>query len=57
MEYSGEYGFAPTTMFWPITHMVAPAQNALGCTDCHEGGRMDWAALGYPGDPLVWGGR
>ena len=24
MEYSGEYGFVPTTMYWPQTHMVAP---------------------------------
>ena len=25
---------------------------------CHGAdGRMDWQALGYPGDPIEWGGR
>jgi hypothetical protein len=38
--------------------MVQPAEEALQCDACHgEGGRMDWAALGYPGDPIEWGGR
>ena len=28
-------------MSWPITHMVAPAENALSCEDCHsKDGRM-----------------
>jgi octaheme c-type cytochrome (tetrathionate reductase family) len=58
LPYSGSYGFAPTEMYWPITHMVAPKEKALGCTDCHgEGGRMDWKALGYAGDPIRTGGR
>jgi len=58
IAYSGSYGFAPTEMYWPITHMVAPKEKALGCTDCHgEGGRMDWKALGYAGDPIRTGGR
>lgn len=58
MPYSGEYDFAPTEMYWMQTHMVQPAENALTCTSCHgEGGRIDWIGLGYPGDPLVWGGR
>jgi octaheme c-type cytochrome (tetrathionate reductase family) len=58
LAYSGSYGFAPTEMYWPITHMVAPKEKALGCTDCHgEGGRLDWQALGYAGDPLTTGGR
>ncbi len=35
MDYSGEYGFTDTLMYWPITHMVAPADQALGCADCH----------------------
>ena len=34
-DYSGEYGFADTQMYWPITHMVAPADEALGCAECH----------------------
>jgi len=58
MKFSGEYGFAPTAMYWQITHMVQPKENALQCADCHgEGTRLDWAALGYPGDPMLWGGR
>lgn len=58
LKYSGKYGFAVTYMYWPSTHMVQPAENALQCNDCHgENGRMDWKALGYPGDPVTWGGR
>jgi len=46
--YSGEYGFIETEMYWPITHMVAPADQALTCQDCHsENGRLDYRALGY----------
>lgn len=49
LPYSGEYGFIKTEMYWPITHMVAPAEDALQCQDCHtaENGRLDFAALGY----------
>ena len=58
LAYSGQYGFAETYMYWPTTHMVQPAQNALQCESCHgESGRLDWEALGYPGDPVEWGGR
>jgi octaheme c-type cytochrome (tetrathionate reductase family) len=58
LDYSGQYGFTETNMYWPTTHMVQPAENALQCTDCHSpNGRIDWQALGYPGDPMVWGGR
>ena len=58
LKYSGEYGFAETWMYWPTTHLVQPAANALQCTDCHSPeGRLDWQALGYPGDPMEWGGR
>lgn len=58
LPYSGEYDFAPTEMYWNLTHMVAPADNAVQCTECHgETGRMDWEALGYDGDPMIWGGR
>ena len=53
-EYSGEYGFAPTEMSWPLSHMVAPKKDALACQDCHgEQGRLDWKDLGYEGDPLL----
>ena len=58
LQYSGQYGFTETYMYWPTTHMVQPATNALNCEACHgENGRMDWSALGYPGDPIEWGGR
>ncbi len=48
-EYSGEYDFIETRMYWPITHMVAPADEALTCQGCHveEGGHLDFLALGY----------
>lgn len=58
LAYSGEYGFAETIMYWTVSHMVAPSDQALQCGDCHSPeGRLDWQALGYPGDPLEWGGR
>jgi octaheme c-type cytochrome (tetrathionate reductase family) len=58
LPYSGSYGFAPTEMYWPLSHMVVPADQALQCTACHgENSRMDWEALGYYGDPMIWGGR
>jgi hypothetical protein len=45
-------------MSWPQNHMVQRKEDALGCTDCHgPAGRMDWAALGYPGDPAEQGDR
>jgi len=53
-EFSGEYGFADTIMYWRINHMVAPADEALACPACHSkrNGRLDWEALGYEaGDP------
>lgn len=58
LPYSGQYGFAETWMYWPSTHMVQPKENALQCIACHSPqGRLDWSALGYPGDPMQWGGR
>jgi hypothetical protein len=58
VAYSGKVGFARTEMYWPLAHMVAPKEKALGCTDCHGArGRLDWKALGYAGDPMQTGGR
>jgi octaheme c-type cytochrome (tetrathionate reductase family) len=58
MDYSGEFGFAATSMYWPQTHMVAPKEQALQCKACHcERGCIDWEAIGSPGDPLKWGSR
>jgi octaheme c-type cytochrome (tetrathionate reductase family) len=53
-EYSGQYGFVDTHMYWPTTHMVAPADQALDCVDCHASdGRMEnLAGIFMPGtDP------
>lgn len=53
-DYSGEYGFVDTHMYWPITHMVAPAADAVGCAECHaeEGRMVGLAGVYLPGsDP------
>jgi len=34
--FSGKVDFIQTEMFWPITHMVAPKENALDCESCHS---------------------
>jgi octaheme c-type cytochrome (tetrathionate reductase family) len=53
LKYSGQYDFAPTAMYWRITHMVAPKEKALNCLNCHgEKSRLNWKQLGYKGDPL-----
>lgn len=36
LEYSGNYGFVKTKMYWPINHMVSKADKALACTECHS---------------------
>ncbi len=36
LEYSGEYEFVDTVMYWGITHEVLPKENALSCANCHE---------------------
>ncbi|MGD2076178.1 MAG: tetrathionate reductase family octaheme c-type cytochrome [Gammaproteobacteria bacterium] len=42
VEYSGEMKFVETEMSWPITHMVAPKEDALSCQQCHkENGRLE----------------
>jgi octaheme c-type cytochrome (tetrathionate reductase family) len=33
--FSGQVDFVSTEMYWPITHMVAPKDKALGCVECH----------------------
>ncbi len=53
LGYSGEYGWARTLMYWPLSHMVSEKGEALQCMDCHgENGRMNWSALGYGRDPM-----
>lgn len=52
LNYSGQFGFAETDMYWQVSHMVVPKAQALKCNDCHsKDGRIDWKALGYAGDP------
>jgi hypothetical protein len=42
LPYSGTYGFLETVSYWPITHMVAPKEQALGCRECHaQDGRLE----------------
>ncbi|MBT3028291.1 MAG: tetrathionate reductase family octaheme c-type cytochrome [Candidatus Thiodiazotropha sp. (ex Ctena orbiculata)] len=42
IPYSGRYDFVETYSFWPITHMVAPSEEALDCVECHSrDGRLD----------------
>lgn len=41
VPYSGKMGFVATEMSWPITHMVAPKEDAVSCVQCHkEEGRL-----------------
>lgn len=35
IPYSGEWGFIETYSYWPITHMVAPKEDAVACGECH----------------------
>ena len=42
MPFSGKVDFIKSEMSWPITHMVAPKDDALACNECHtRGGRLD----------------
>ena len=34
--FSGEFDFIDTTYVFPITHMVAPKDQSLSCTECHS---------------------
>jgi octaheme c-type cytochrome (tetrathionate reductase family) len=41
-RFSGQVSFVGTEMYWPITHMVAPKEQAVACAECHArvGGRL-----------------
>ena len=56
IEYSGTYEWVETFMYMAINHEVAPKEQALSCTDCHNGG-IDFTILGYQGDPWNVGSR
>jgi hypothetical protein len=56
--FSGQVDFIKTDMSWPITHMVAPKEAALGCADCHsrDGRLAKVGGIYIPGrdhDPLI----
>ena len=36
LPFSGEFDFVETTYVFPITHMVAPKDKSLSCTECHS---------------------
>ena len=35
LPFSGEFDFVETAYVFPITHMVAPKENAVACIECH----------------------
>ncbi len=36
VEFSGQFDFIETNGYWPIKHMVAPADQAVECGACHS---------------------
>ena len=55
--YSGQYGFIETYSYWPTTHMVAPKDKALACSECHarEGRLAGLTGFYMPGrDNFKW---
>ena len=36
LPFSEEFDFVETTYVFPITHMVAPKEKSLSCTECHS---------------------
>ena len=42
VQFSGKVDFIETESMWPITHMVAPKDKAVGCAECHtSNGRLE----------------
>lgn len=35
-DYSGNYDFIESEVYWPINHQVAPKEQTLACTECHS---------------------
>lgn len=58
VPFSGQYDFVQTEMLWPITHMVAPSNQAVSCVACHtaSGSRMgSLTGIYVPGrDRVPW---
>jgi len=59
--YTGAFEFVDTEMYLSVNHEVAPKEQAYGmdsaCGDCHLDNQIDWAALGWSGDPAAGGTR
>ncbi|MCK5884496.1 MAG: tetrathionate reductase family octaheme c-type cytochrome [Bacteriovoracaceae bacterium] len=36
LPFSGKFDFVKTNGYWPIKHMVAPEEMAVGCNECHS---------------------
>lgn len=52
LPYSGQFDFVETGFAFPITHMVAPKDNVVNCTECHvrkEGRLANLAGFYIPG--------
>ena len=45
LPFSGEFDFVKTTYVYPTTHMVAPKDNVVACTECHIRGESRMANL------------
>jgi hypothetical protein len=64
LPFSGEFDFVKTTYVYPTTHMVAPKENVVACSECHtrdEGRMANLAGFYMPGrnsagliDTLGW---
>ncbi len=57
LPFSGKLGWVETEYLWPLTHMVAPAKDALACESCHaRDGRLAGLTGFYmPGrDRFAW---
>ena len=53
--FSGNVDFIRTQMIWPITHMVAPKEKTLACSECHSrnGGFAEGRLKDVPGLKVV----
>jgi hypothetical protein len=69
VEFSGQYDFIETNGYWPIKHMVAPADQAVKCSACHSResrlnglndfylvGRDSYTLVEIFGAIAIWGG-
>lgn len=57
LQYSRKLGFVETEYYWPVTHMVAPGEDALACADCHsrDGRLQNVSGVYIPGQTrAVW---